>query len=120
MLPVQVIVDISVGGSSLSQDFPKLKRGKNGSNLSKEGNGHQNGVHHEQAAVLQTRDGNAKKANDENVESEYDYVDWHHQECWIPEVELFNLKSFCSIRIFFLQFRLINYECSSECSLHHR
>ena len=101
MLPVQVIVDISVGGSSLSQDFPKLKRGKNGSDLTKEGNGHQNGVHHEQAAVLQTRDGNAKKANDENVESEYDYVDWHHQERWIPEVELFNLKSFCSIRIVF-------------------
>lgn len=73
-VPVQVIVDVGVASSSLGQDLSQLKGGENGSDLSKEADDHEDGVGHQKASVLQSGNGDADEANDEDVEAKDDDV----------------------------------------------
>ena len=90
-VPVEVVVDVGVAGGGLSEGLSQLESREDGSDLANEGDGHEDGVHDQQAAVLQPGDGDAEEADEENVDAEDDDVHGHHEEHFIPEVELFNL-----------------------------
>ena len=63
-----------MAGSGLSQNLSQLKGRENCSDLSEEANDHEDGVGHQKAAVLQSGNGDADEADNEDVEAEDDDV----------------------------------------------